>query len=83
MATLLPILLLLVTSMLSTSDSDPAQKVTLSMYYETLCPSCSSFTANQLENIFSNGLISIVDLRFVPFGNAKILDDGSIDCQVS
>lgn len=67
----------------SANASDPPKKVTVSLYYESLCPFSANFITNYLKDIFTNGLISIVDLRLIPFGNAKILDDGSINCQVS
>lgn len=59
-----------------------ASKVTLSLYYEALCPYCSNFMVNHLPKIFEDGLISIVDLELVPYGNARIGFNGSISCQV-
>lgn len=61
------------------SDSD---KVSLGLYYESLCPYSANFIINYLVKIFENGLISIVDLNLVPFGNAKIRGNNTIDCQV-
>lgn len=67
---------------ISTAVSDPAaKKVNLSLYYESLCPYSARFIVNQLDKIFSNGLISIVDLQLFPYGNAKVLSDGEIICQ--
>ncbi|XP_034687975.1 gamma-interferon-responsive lysosomal thiol protein isoform X2 [Vitis riparia] len=60
------------------SDSD---KVSLGLYYESLCPYSANFIINYLVKIFENGLISIVDLNLVPFGNAKIRGNNTIDCQ--
>ncbi|XP_010543187.1 PREDICTED: gamma-interferon-inducible lysosomal thiol reductase [Tarenaya hassleriana] len=57
------------------------QKVTLSLYYETLCPYCADFIVNHLANVFENGLISIIDLRLVPWGNALIRPDRTFVCQ--
>ncbi|XP_021891051.1 gamma-interferon-inducible lysosomal thiol reductase-like [Carica papaya] len=57
------------------------QKVSVSFYYETLCPYCADFIVNHLVKVFENGLISIVDLRLVPWGNAFFKTDGSIVCQ--
>lgn len=37
---------------------------------------------NYLPKIFDDGLVSIVDLRLVPFGNARVGPNGSIYCQV-
>ncbi|KAK8941007.1 hypothetical protein KSP39_PZI010544 [Platanthera zijinensis] len=58
-----------------------SDKVSLALFYEALCPFCSSFIVNSLSRILSDGLISIVDLRLVPFGNAQIGSHSSISCQ--
>ncbi|KAF3448050.1 hypothetical protein FNV43_RR08758 [Rhamnella rubrinervis] len=57
------------------------QTVTVSLYYETLCPYCADFIVNHLVQLFQNGLISIVNLRLIPWGNAWINPDGSFACQ--
>ncbi|KAJ9543604.1 hypothetical protein OSB04_023311 [Centaurea solstitialis] len=57
------------------------EKVELTLYYEALCPYCENFIVNYLYEIFDNGLISIVDLKFSPYGNAKIRSNGTIVCQ--
>ncbi|KAL9996190.1 putative gamma interferon inducible lysosomal thiol reductase GILT [Helianthus debilis subsp. tardiflorus] len=57
-------------------------KVELSLYYEALCPYCENFILNYLYKIFDNGLISIVDLKLSPYGNAKIRSNGTIVCQI-
>ncbi|EHA8591911.1 hypothetical protein COCNU_contig69039296G000010 [Cocos nucifera] len=78
--------LLLVLFLLSSSyfASSPvsARKIPLALYYETLCPYCSNFIVNYLAKIFENGLIDIVDLDLVPYGNAKVGSNGTISCQV-
>uniref|UniRef100_A0A1D1YAB4 GILT-like protein F37H8.5 n=1 Tax=Anthurium amnicola TaxID=1678845 RepID=A0A1D1YAB4_9ARAE len=58
------------------------EKVRLELYYETLCPYCSRFIVSFLSKIFEDGLISIVDLNLVPYGNARVASDGTITCQV-
>ncbi|XP_059626435.1 gamma-interferon-responsive lysosomal thiol protein-like [Cornus florida] len=84
--------LLLVTSILtanscsasrkiSVPSSDQNEKVTLALYYETLCPYCSNFIVNYLTRLFDTGLISVVDLKLVPYGNAKIRSNNTITCQ--
>lgn len=77
--------LLLVLFLLSSScfASSPvsARKIPLALYYETLCPYCSNFIVNYLAKIFENGLIDIVDLDLVPYGNAKVGSNGTISCQ--
>ncbi|XP_071687600.1 gamma-interferon-responsive lysosomal thiol protein-like [Rutidosis leptorrhynchoides] len=57
------------------------QKVKLTLYYEALCPASEEFVVNHLYKIFENGLISIIDLKFSPYGNAKISSNGTIVCQ--
>ncbi|KAL9241229.1 hypothetical protein vseg_015361 [Gypsophila vaccaria] len=56
-------------------------KVSLELYYETLCPYSADFIIQGLGPIFENGLIDIVDLRLYPWGNAKIRPDSSFSCQ--
>ncbi|XP_044473324.1 gamma-interferon-responsive lysosomal thiol protein-like [Mangifera indica] len=48
------------------------EKVNLSLYYETLNPNCSNFIVQKLTTVFANDLISIINLRLVPWGNAFI-----------
>lgn len=59
-----------------------SQKVTLSLYYEALCPFCADFIVNHLPQIFQDGLISSIDLHLVPWGNTLFQPDGTILCQV-
>ncbi|KAK9279755.1 hypothetical protein L1049_013437 [Liquidambar formosana] len=79
-------LLILFTSFSPTSSASrvfpsDSQKVSLALYYETLCPYSANFIINYLVKIFEGGLITIVDLNLVPFGNAKIRGNNTIDCQ--
>ncbi|CAN1303473.1 Gamma-interferon-responsive lysosomal thiol protein [Linum perenne] len=68
------------------SSSDHHQKVNLSVYYETLCPPCAQFIVENLINIFNNGIIDIVNLKLIPWGNAHLTVNGTnntnIICQV-
>lgn len=61
---------------------EAAGKVSLGLYYESLCPYCSRFIVNRLAGIFEDGLIDAVDLRLVPYGNARVGSNGDISCQV-
>ncbi|KAF5182534.1 Gamma-interferon-responsive lysosomal thiol protein [Thalictrum thalictroides] len=56
----------------NTADKKVNKKVKLDLYYETLCPGCSKFMTYDLMEIFANGLINIIDLHFVPYGNAEL-----------
>ncbi|KAJ0027595.1 hypothetical protein Pint_34932 [Pistacia integerrima] len=59
-----------------------SQKVTLSLYYESLCPYCANFIVNKLVNVFNTDLYTIVNLKMVPWGNAKIQGTNhTITCQ--
>ncbi|KAJ4823515.1 hypothetical protein Tsubulata_017892, partial [Turnera subulata] len=64
-----------------TSPSSGDQNVTLSVYYESLCPYCADFIVNHLAKVFDQGLISITNLRMVPWGNSFIKADGTFACQ--
>ncbi|CAL9137145.1 unnamed protein product [Musa textilis] len=64
----------------SSSSSSSSPKVSLALYYETLCPYSANFIVNYLAKIFDDGLISIVDVDLVPYGNARIRN-GTISCQ--
>ncbi|CAD5167978.1 unnamed protein product [Musa acuminata subsp. malaccensis] len=64
----------------SSSSSSSSPKVSLALYYETLCPYSANFIVNYLAKIFDDGLISIVDVDLVPYGNARI-QNGTISCQ--
>lgn len=63
------------------SDSD---KVSVGLYYESLCPYSANFIVNYLNPLFEDKqLLSIVDLYLSPWGNAKIRGNDTIVCQVS
>lgn len=57
------------------------KKVSLTLYYESLCPYCSNFIVNYLPKIFKNGMIDIVDFKLVPWGNTKLQPDNTFKCQ--
>ncbi|KAF8018775.1 hypothetical protein BT93_H3624 [Corymbia citriodora subsp. variegata] len=61
--------------------SDSSNKVSLGLYYESLCPYSADFIVNHLARIFESDLISHVDLNLVPWGNAKIKGNTTFDCQ--
>ncbi|WVZ68337.1 hypothetical protein U9M48_017293 [Paspalum notatum var. saurae] len=67
--------------LLGLSPPCAAERVPVSVYYETLCPFCSAFVVNDLARIFRDGVSSIADLRLVPFGNGRVSADGTITCQ--
>jgi hypothetical protein len=59
------------------------QKVNLSLYYDTLCPSCATFIVKNLAGVFDKDLITITNLRLVPWGNSFVnKSNNGIVCQV-
>ncbi|XWS59994.1 hypothetical protein CRYUN_Cryun08bG0170000 [Craigia yunnanensis] len=74
----------------STSNNS-SQNVNISIYYETLCLHCAKFIVNKLDDLFENGLISIINLRLVPWGdsyinksnNNIICKNGQDECQLN
>ncbi|KAL3653023.1 hypothetical protein CASFOL_002704 [Castilleja foliolosa] len=84
--------LLLIISIISSSSSSSSclsaaaasnngDKVTLALYYESLCPYCSNLIVNYLYKLFDSDIISITDLKLIPYGNAKIKPNSTITCQ--
>ncbi|XP_027335785.1 gamma-interferon-responsive lysosomal thiol protein-like [Abrus precatorius] len=65
----------------SQSQSQSHDKVSLELYYESLCPYSANFIVNYLPEIFTDDLITIVDLKLVPWGNAKLRTNATFDCQ--
>ncbi|TXG58846.1 hypothetical protein EZV62_016675 [Acer yangbiense] len=55
-------------------------KVDLVLYYETLCPACADFITTDLVKVFQTDLNTIVNLRLIPWGNAKVINC-TIVCQ--
>uniref|UniRef100_A0A7N0VIC0 Gamma-interferon-inducible lysosomal thiol reductase n=1 Tax=Kalanchoe fedtschenkoi TaxID=63787 RepID=A0A7N0VIC0_KALFE len=84
-----PLLFLLTLALFSAAASarylqrgSSSGKVSLALYYETLCPYCSNFIVNYLHKLFEDDqLMDIVDLKLVPYGNAKISQNGTVVCQ--
>lgn len=59
------------------------EKVKVELYSEALCPYCAEFIVNYLNPFFNNGIIDIVELRIIPYGNAHVDSSGTMVCQVS
>ncbi|CAI9107044.1 OLC1v1006316C1 [Oldenlandia corymbosa var. corymbosa] len=76
------ILSLITFTSLVSATSSSSEKVTLELYYETLCPYCANLIVNYLYKIFDTGIIDITNLKLIPYGNAKIKPPNStIVCQ--
>jgi interferon gamma-inducible protein 30 len=57
-----------------------ADVVQLGFYSESLCPDCINFANGPLEKAV-NEIGDIFTLNYVPWGNAVLLKDGTIECQ--
>ena len=64
------------------APSESHDKVSLELYYESLCPYSANFIVNHLPKIFTPDLAPIVHLKLVPWGNAKLRANATFDCQV-
>ncbi|KAI3856628.1 hypothetical protein MKX03_019625 [Papaver bracteatum] len=58
--------------------SSKPTKVSLALYYDTLCPGCTNFIVNNFPKIFTSGITSIMDLKLVPYGNAIVGENNRI-----
>nr|GLL26963.1 gamma-interferon-inducible lysosomal thiol reductase-like [Ipomoea trifida] len=63
------------------SSSDLDDRVSVSLYYESLCPYCANFIVNQLVKLFVTDLGSIVNLRLIPWGNTQTALNNAWICQ--
>ena len=49
-----------------------AERLTVDMYLESLCPYCNQFVTTSLKNaLATEGIDKLVALRIIPYGNAK------------
>ncbi|GBF93956.1 hypothetical protein Rsub_06205 [Raphidocelis subcapitata] len=78
-----PSALALAPELLPAAASPPlaTDRVRVEFYGEALCPYCIKFTLEQLSSLFKNGLDRITELEYIPSGNARLGDDGTITCQ--
>ncbi|VDK78909.1 unnamed protein product [Onchocerca ochengi] len=53
--------------------------IKLSLYYEALCPYCQRFISNHLGIIY-NQFRGLIELEMIPWGNSKLLQNGTIRC---
>ncbi|RZC47002.1 hypothetical protein C5167_039936 [Papaver somniferum] len=63
------------------SESAPAQKVSLSVFCDSFSVESANFILVNLSKVHETGLSEIVDLRLVPFGSAVLLKNGTITCR--
>ncbi|KAI3843688.1 hypothetical protein MKW98_013624 [Papaver atlanticum] len=61
--------------------SSKPTKVSLALYYDTLCPGCTNFIVNNFPKIFTSRITDIMDLKLVPYGNAIVGENNRIICQ--
>ncbi|KAM1055643.1 hypothetical protein ACFX13_029848 [Malus domestica] len=68
----------------SSTDRTPpsdSSKVSLALYYESLCPYSPNFIVNYLVKLFKDEFISIVDLKVSLWGKAKLRSNDTFTCQ--
>lgn len=58
-----------------------ASRVSVDIFYETLCPYCRQFISNQLLGVVQTELAQHIALKLYPYGNAHTAADGSLVCQ--
>jgi len=57
-------------------------KVQLEVYYEALCPYCQQFFSTNMADIMSKpDILSIINLKMVPYGNTQVDAAGVYHCQ--
>ena len=62
-------------SNLDSLQLEGSSKVTVVMYMESECPSCRRFSTTYLRQVLqAPGVGDIIDLKIVPWGNAKVTD---------
>lgn len=67
----------------SSSSHIDDHKVNLTVYYESLSQPSAIFIVKNLEEIFNNDLIDIVNLQLIPWANSHVNQlNNSISCQV-
>eukprot|EP00545_Synedropsis_sp_CCMP1620_P005842 CAMPEP_0119013244 /NCGR_PEP_ID=MMETSP1176-20130426/8235_1 /TAXON_ID=265551 /ORGANISM="Synedropsis recta cf, Strain CCMP1620" /LENGTH=236 /DNA_ID=CAMNT_0006966323 /DNA_START=28 /DNA_END=738 /DNA_ORIENTATION=+ len=69
---------LIVASIVVASASEPVKVL---FCEEALCPGCGIFVETSLVPVYSQLGPDVIDLQLIPFGNAQIQDDGSVECQ--
>jgi interferon gamma-inducible protein 30 len=75
------LLLLALVLAASSPAAQGVEKVKVELYSEALCPYCAEFIVNYLNPFFNNGIIDIVELRIIPYGNAHVDSSGTMVCQ--
>jgi interferon gamma-inducible protein 30 len=64
--------LCLIGSVIPLQQESTTSKVKVTLYYESLCPACQDFIIQQIyPTLAASGVRDIVDLRLVPYGNAR------------
>lgn len=57
-------------------------KVKYDLYVESLCPDCIGFIEESIAPALATpGFLDIAELNFIPYGNGKRADNGTITCQ--
>ena len=60
----------------------PGSRVLVEVYYEALCPYCQAFMGSALTDVLRRpDIVSIIDLKLVPYGNTHVDGEGNFHCQ--
>ncbi|KAL4394989.1 hypothetical protein AHAS_Ahas02G0207100 [Arachis hypogaea] len=63
-------------------DQAEDSKVNVTLNYQSLCEGCARYIKSDLGNLYNNSeLMSIVNLHLLPFGNAHIDQNQTVQCQ--
>uniref|UniRef100_A0A183C9V8 Saposin A-type domain-containing protein n=1 Tax=Globodera pallida TaxID=36090 RepID=A0A183C9V8_GLOPA len=56
------------------------QPLHITLLYESLCPDCQSFITSTLFDVYQK-FKAHIRIELIPFGNARVLENGTIKCQ--
>lgn len=76
--------LLVVASSLATAvatNHGASEAVKVLVCTEALCPDCENFVREQLVPVYSQLGPDVIDLQMIPFGNAHLGSNGTVECQ--
>jgi len=63
------------------NDGSSGKKLLITLLFESLCPDCQEFITGALYNKVYLHFKDYVDIELVAYGNARKLNNGSIQCQ--
>jgi interferon, gamma-inducible protein 30 len=70
-------ILVLITTQITHTSSKPVE---VTLYAESLCPYCADFIQDN-NHLILNDLADIISFRYVAYGNARLNQHGTLQCQ--